>query len=163
MIRIAAGYRQLWPSFGLDIPHDLCFEQGSIYQLKGPNGSGKSSFISQILIPKLRMEDAWLLQFEQQAHLQLQAVKAWAAIFHPGQRVHDETDLVSYLLNDLEEANIKQPRPIWIVADELHRLEQVWERQFSCCLIYSAHHQELADAIPIHFEILNPGRSVVSG
>jgi len=163
MIRIEAGYRQIWPSFGLDIAKELLFEQGRIYQLKGPNGSGKSSFISQVLIPGLRQHDVWLLQFEQQAHLQLQAVKAWAAIFHPGLRVRDERDLVSFLLDDLERASSKRPRPIWIVADELHHLEQVWERRLSCCLIYSAHHQELTDAIPVQFEVLNPNRSVVSG
>ena len=163
MIRIEAGFRQIWPSFGLEIPRELRFEQDRIYHLKGPNGSGKSSFISQVLVPKLKQEQVWLLQFEQQAHLQMQAIRAWAAIFHPGLRIQDEKDLVGFLLDDLESASLKQPRPIWIVADELHHLESVRERQLSCCLIYSAHHQELGDALPIHFRALNPTRSVVSG
>jgi len=66
MIRIAEGYEQLWPGFGLRISSDLVFEEGGIYQLKGPNGSGKSSFISKILIPALSREDIWLLHFEHQ-------------------------------------------------------------------------------------------------
>jgi len=161
MIRIAEGYEQLWPGFGLRISSDLVFEEGGIYQLKGPNGSGKSSFISKILIPALSREDIWLLHFEQQASLQLQAVKAWAAIFRPGVPVRTETEMVSFLLDDLYSAYQKVPKPIWIVADEIHHINQVLERELPCGLIYCAHHIELPMARVLAFEPIDAGRSVL--
>lgn len=161
MIRIESGIRDVWPGFSLEIGSPLGFEQGQIWQLKGPNGSGKSSFISQVLMPALKDADAYILRFEQQTSLQLQAVKAWAAIFHPGKTVRDEAELVSFLLDDLNTACARQPKPVWIVADELHHLQALAELEIPHCLIYSAHHQELQGAGIISFEPLNPHRSLL--
>lgn len=161
MIRIESGSRDIWPGFALEIERELVFAQGEIWQLKGPNGSGKSSFISRLLMPLLKLEDAYVLHFEQQASLQLQAVKAWAAIFHPGRPVRDEDELVSYLLDDLADAYARQPKPVWIVADEIHRVERALQNGLPCCLIYCAHHKELEGTRALNFEPLSPARSRV--
>lgn len=151
-ISFEKGKQQIWRDFTLDLAEELVFTQGKIYQLQGPNGSGKSSFIDQILIPRLQQQDAWLLSFEQQASLQLQSVRAWAAIFNPGVRVSNEEELIGYLLDDLRCSYQRKPKPIWIVADELHQLELLQELELPHCLIFSAHHHRPEQSIQIHFE-----------
>lgn len=161
MNRFEPGLQKIWQDFCLDIVTPLSFEQGKSYQLQGPNGSGKSSFISQLLIPRLRQEEAYILHFEQQAQLQLQSLRAWAAIFRPHQPVKDEAGMVSFLLNDLILAWQKQPRAVWIVADELHEMQAITSLDIPLCLIYCAHHQALDGARQIIFEPVSSSRSRV--
>lgn len=162
MISIASGTQRVWHGFYLEMEGDISFEQGGVYQLCGPNGSGKSSFMTRLLIPRLQREDAYLLHFEQQARLQLQAVRAYAALHHHA-GIHDELDMLAYLLDDLQTVLAKEPKPVWIVADELHQIDLILARNIPCCLIYSAHHQCLPGSGRISFEPVDASRSVVRG
>ena len=161
MLSIPKGKYPLWHSFGLQIESDLHLSPAALYHLQGPNGSGKSSFISQILIPKLRETDALLLHFEQDTHLQLQALRAWAAIFSKGTRINTEAEMVDFLLQDLHHTYQMQPKPVWIVADELYHLQRLGQLSLPAGLIYCAHHQELQGSRPIHFEPISSTQSRV--
>lgn len=163
MITIESGTQRVWPGFYLELDGDVTLQQGVIYQLCGPNGSGKSSFMTRLLIPRLMREDAYLLHFEQQTRLQLQAVRAYAALHNPGMPINDESDMLAYLLDDLQAALSQMQKPVWIVADELHQFDLILAREIPCCLIYSAHHQCLPDARHISFDPLDSSRSLVRG
>lgn len=161
MIIFPVATHQLWPSFSLRIENPLEFKQNQVYHLTGPNGSGKSSFISQLLIPALQKEKAYLLHFEQQASLQLQAVRAWAAIFSPQKKISCITDMQDFLLQDLQQNHQKHPLAVWIVADEITQLSRLQELRLPGSLIFCAHHQGFEHARKIIFEVVDASLSKV--
>lgn len=143
-LHVESGLLSIWQGFSLEILSPLVFEQGCIYHLSGPNGSGKSSFIKQILLPRLSQNpDIYLLYIEQQMHLQLQVVKAYARMFGPHIAVNTESEAVRYLLADLSRVWQSEGRPCYILMDESRLEEDViaFTRTMadSVCLIYTSH------------------------
>jgi len=83
-MRLEADTLQIWPGFRLELPAPLEFQTGFRYHLRGLNGSGKSSFLSRVLLPRLIGNVSYYnLYFEQQMSLQLDAVRAYAALCKP--------------------------------------------------------------------------------
>ncbi len=161
MIKIAKGRYDLWPGFALQLEETLSFEQGKLYHLEGANGSGKSSFINRILISALQKEKAYILHFEQQASLQLQAVKGWTAIFKPEIRIKTLEQMQDWLIEDLIQNLQKQPLPLWIVADEVQQVSRFRELGLPGSLIFCAHHQDFEDSIKLHFQQISASLSEV--
>jgi len=156
MLRIAAGTRQVWPAFSLDLTHDLLFEQECRYQLCGANGSGKSSFLRKILLPQIQStEEAYIVYLQQQMHLQLYALKAHAAFHAPGRRIADPRDAAEYLLDDLSKTYSSRPKDIFIIADESPALELLLRFPLLHCLILIDHQQKLTNARRVIFESQN--------
>ncbi len=125
MILVPKGDLRLWPDFVLRVPEEIMLTRGNIYHLAGTNGSGKSSFIRNFLLRYEPTEPVYRLYFEQQMSSQLQAVKAIAAFAGQSAKVERESDAVSYLLDDLERCMQKEPRPLWIFADESRFLDMI--------------------------------------
>ncbi len=162
MIRIAAGSREVWPGFTLQIARELRFEVGEFYHLSGPNGSGKSSFIHRILLSELRdRKDLYVISVQQQLYMQLYALRAQAAIFRPGFALRNEQDLWGYLWDDLNAQ--ADELPVLVIADEAFKLDLPEELQRPCCVIYSSHRYHLDDAKSIRFEQLDANRTVIHG
>lgn len=160
-MQFAAGEYPIWKEFCLNLRTPLSFQAGCRYHLSGPNGSGKSSFIHRVLLPELRKQNAYIILLEQQMHLQLYALKAHAAIFHPEQTIHDESDVRRFLLEDLQRSYQLCAKAIWILADESHDLNALARCTLPHTLIYTAHHQKLEQAETIHFQPLSSSLSEV--
>ncbi|HNQ42999.1 MAG TPA: hypothetical protein PKI59_01145 [Candidatus Cloacimonadota bacterium] len=153
MIIIPQSLIAVWPDFSLEIKNDLTFETGCRYHLSGPNGSGKTSLITQILIPKIQQSKSYILYFEQQMHLQLYAIKAYAALMHKDRVISSEADMMAYLFENLQMAYSAQPRDIYLIADESHELQNLMQLcDFAPhALIFTSHHNLLSEARSVHF------------
>lgn len=163
MLMIDAGYRQVWPTFALDVVNKLSFAQGSDYQLQGSNGSGKSSFLHKLLLPAIRQSQAgYIIFLQQQMYLQLFALKAHAAFHSPGFRISDANDAAQYLLQDLRAAYAKQAQDIYLIADESPALDLLIELELPHCLILIDHHRQLPDARIVSFDPQSSQLSKVS-
>lgn len=167
-VRVESGLLPVWQGFSLDIFTPLSFEQSGIYHLSGPNGSGKSSFIKQVLLPRLnQLQDIYLLYFEQQMHLQLQVVKAYARMFGPHIAVNTESEAVRFLLADLRRVWQSEARPCYILMDESRLEEEVidFARSMadSVCLVYTSHSGEQTAESTIIFEPQDTSLSRVYG
>lgn len=163
---IPAAEYPIWPEFWLQIVTPLMFVPGSVYQLSGANGSGKSSFLSQLLLPRLRADKGlYCLYFEQQMRYQLQSVKAYASLFAPRRLLHAEPEVVNWLLEDLQRACQKEPRPIFLLVDESLYLAEILDFSHSrfpdCCLIFSSHSPAPVPAQVISFQPQTAQRSRV--
>lgn len=162
---ISKGDHQVWENFSLSLSEDLSFGPG-IHYLSGANGSGKSSFITRLLLPRLRQDsDLYCVYFEQQMHLQVNAVKAYAGVIQPRRKIAGEADTVDFLLKNLLQAQESEPKPCFIVMDESLFAERVLfflqTRLTTFSLIYSAHAQRFQADQTIHFTPLSPTRSEV--
>lgn len=163
MICIPSTTFQIWPEFGLEIKTPLMFSAGCSYHLDGSNGSGKSSLITQILIPELQKQRTYTLYFEQQMHLQLYAIKAYAAIMQKDAHIATEADLIRFMMENLRTAYASEQRDIYLIADESHELEEL----AGLCdfapftLIYTSHHLILPDSAIITFQPVSPKLSHV--
>ncbi|MDI3504647.1 MAG: hypothetical protein PWP64_1583 [Candidatus Cloacimonadota bacterium] len=158
MIRISAGKREVWPGFSLIIPQALEFHPGSQYFLKGDNGSGKSSFIHRILLPLLQQrDDLYIICLQQQMYLQIHALSALAAVFKPDFFVRNEDDVWRYLWDDL--AAQKDSLPVFVIADEAHRLNIPEAMDRPLCLIFSSHRYQREAAHKLEFVAQNPYES----
>lgn len=154
---IDAGRKQVWEVFSIQINSRIEFLPGKIYHLSGRNASGKSSFLTQILLPALQnREDIYTLYLEQQIHLQMQAVKAYAGIMPPRRIVKTEIDAVTFLLDNLLLALGRSPRLSYILLDENPQEDLV--RDFAhqlgegCCLIFSSHSAVVGADVEIVFD-----------
>ncbi len=162
---IPKGDYQAWDSFTLVLPTDLSFGPG-IHYLQGANGSGKSSFITRVLLPRLRQEpDLYCVYLEQQMHLQVNAVKAYASVIQPRRKVTGESDTVDFLLDNLIRAHNSVPKPCCVVMDESLYAERVLyflrSHLASFSLVYSAHTLNFPADQTIIFQPLSPTRSEV--
>jgi ABC-type cobalamin/Fe3+-siderophores transport system ATPase subunit len=150
MITIEQGQYPIWQGFSLHLPADIRFEPGMNYRLDGPNGSGKSSFIHQVLLAKIRKrQDLHIICLEQQMYMQLYALRAWAAVCHPGKKIVDEADVWNLLWEDL--AGIADTKPVVIISDEAHRIAIPEGLKRPHCLIYSSHSYTVAGSLALQF------------
>jgi len=161
-MRIEAATLQLWPGFRLELPAPLEFHTGFRYHLRGFNGSGKSSFLSRVLLPRLNGNfSCYKLYFEQQMSLQLDAMRAYAALCKPRQLLTSEKDVIDFLLRDLFNRLRESPRPVYVIMDEsphtIFIARCLQEQAANSCLIYTSHQEELPDSICMDFELLEPG------
>ncbi len=163
---LTKGDHQVWEGFNLSLETDLSFSPG-IHYLEGANGSGKSSFLSRLLLPRLLHDRAvYCLYLEQQMHLQLTAVKAYASLIQLRRRIFGEAETVGYLLDDLLRVWQIQPRPCYVLMDESHCAKEV--RDFlshklpGSVLIYAAHTEQFPADQTITFQPLSPTRSLVN-
>lgn len=141
MITIPRSRLQIWPGFCLDISDDIHFHCPGSYYLKGNNGSGKSSFINRVLLPAIKdRNDLHLIVLQQQMHMQLYAMRAWAAMHYPERRVADESDVWDLLSYDL--ASLKDDKALVVIADEARNLIIPEGLKRPVCLIYSSHDQK---------------------
>ncbi len=152
---IEPGRYDVWPDFSLSVSSALEFLAGGRYHLQGANGSGKSSFLSRVLLPRLRSRaDVFALYFEQQMRYQLPAMKAYASLLPPHRLIGKEADAVQYLLDDLLACVKQESRPIYVLVDESPQAPLI--RDFlsieipSACLVFSAH-TNIMPARPILF------------
>ncbi len=162
---VPSGEYQVWPGFSLHLTADLDFCPG-LHYLSGPNGSGKSSFLTRLLLPRLLQDaDAYSLYLEQQMHLQVNAVKAYASVLRPHARINGEADTVDFLLQNLLRAWQTRPKACFVAMDESPHAAQVHAflsanlPAFS--LIFSSHHPSLPAGQTIVFQPLSPSRSEV--
>lgn len=159
------GDYQVWESFSLALPADLDFGPG-IHYLSGANGSGKSSFITRLLLPRLLQDpDIYSVYLEQQMHLQVTAVKAYASVIKPHRKINSEADTVDFLLQNLLGAWQERQRPCYVVMDESLYAERVLAflngNLPSFSLIYSAHTLLLPATRTLSFKPLSPTRSEI--
>ncbi|MCB5284925.1 MAG: hypothetical protein LHW45_04965 [Candidatus Cloacimonetes bacterium] len=164
-MRLPKGDYPVWDSFALTLSADLALGPG-IHYLSGANGSGKSSLLTRVLLPRLLKTPAvYSIYFEQQMHVQVTAVKAYASVIKPHRRICGEADTVDFLLEDLLRAWKNEPRPCYVVMDESLYAERVLDflqahlPAFS--LIYSAHTALFSADQTILFQPLSPTRSEV--
>lgn len=144
MLTVEAGKYDLWEKFSVILKQKLEFIPGNTYHLTGPNGSGKSSFLKKLVLPNLLSRaDVYALYFQQQMNLQIQCVKAYAGIMKPRRRVRNERETVAYLLDNLQQTLLVEPRPAYILMDESFCEAQVRDFAFQhpeiVCLIYTSH------------------------
>lgn len=127
---IKKGTYPIWESFSLELPEDLDLGSGNIYWLKGDNGSGKSSFISQVLIPLLREQEAeaYIVWMQQQMLRQFYVLKAHAALNQYPVPIRSEKDAGTYLLHDLEQVMLREPHPVIAILDEFASPDKVISR-----------------------------------
>lgn len=148
MLSIPAATYPCWPGFDLLLETDLVFTGKRVIYLSGSNGSGKSSFITKVLLPKVKVTatPCYTIYLEQLFHLQAYSIKAEAALKHPEKRLLSNADCLAYLLNDLELAQKKQLRPVLAFADESHFLLDLYHfleaSGFDYSLIYSIHGED---------------------
>lgn len=159
------GNYPVWENFALTLSADLDLGPG-IHCLSGANGSGKSSLLTRVLLPRLLKTPAvYCIYFEQQMHVQVTAIKAYASVIKPHRRIKGEADAVDFLLEDLLRAWKKEPRPCYVVMDESLFAERVLDflqtnlPAFS--LVYSAHTELFSADQTIRFQPLSPTRSEV--
>lgn len=162
---ISKGDHQVWEGFALSLSADLSFGPG-IHYLQGANGSGKSSFITRVLLPRLRQNpDRYCLYLEQQMQLQVNAIKAYASVIKPRRMVNSESDTVDFLLDNLIRAHNSVPKTCCVVMDESLFAERVLfflqSHLASFSLIYSAHTLRFPADQTITFQPLSPTRSKV--
>lgn len=162
---IEAGTYQAWEDFSLRLATNLDFTPGINY-LSGANGSGKSSFLTRILLPRLlQSSDLYTVYFEQQMHIQVTSVKAYASIIAPHRQIDGEADTVDYLLDSLLRAYHRRQRPCCIVMDESLYARHIYDvlqanlPYFS--LVYSAHTESFPATQTISFQALSPTLSEV--
>lgn len=165
-MRIEPGRYDVWPEFSLQVNTPLEFLAGGRYHLQGPNGSGKSSFLTRVLLPRLRSRtDIYALFFEQQMRYQLPAIKAYASLLPPHRLIEKEADAVRYLLDDLLACVKQESRPVYVLMDESPQAlvirDFLSDKLPSACLVLSAH-TELVPARPILFTPLSSILSEVS-
>lgn len=162
LIQFINETHQIWPDFSLRIVSPLSFQMGKIYHLKGENGSGKSSFLQKILVPAIQAKkDAYIVYLQQQMHLQLYAIKAYAATHAAPHSIENEADAISFLLHDLHQAYQKEPKDIYLIADESTKLNLLCDIQMSHCLVYIAHHQHLEHSCEILFQGVDTSHSEI--
>jgi Cdc6-like AAA superfamily ATPase len=135
-----------WKDFQLEVKHSLLFETGSCYHLAGNNGTGKTSFIRKVLIPYLQRQpySQYVLYIEQQVQSQFDAVKSNAALGKPPLHIESLQDMIAYLIAITNRHLIANPRPLIIILDELHQLENVlnWlskKQLHDVCLLFVSH------------------------
>jgi len=145
MLSISKGVLNCWPQFSLKLESPIVLASGNTYHLVGDNGSGKSSFITQILLPLMKVNEQLIYRIyvQQLFHLQGYAIRAHAAINKPNIRLRTEADCLAYLLDNLADALSSQPRPVYVIADESQQLSVIslYLKQLSvpCCLLYCQH------------------------
>ena len=162
MIKLEPGIHQLWPRFSQSISSPLSFEMGKIYHLKGDNGSGKSSFIQKILLPIIQTQgDAYIIYLQQQMHLQLYALRAYAAVNGYGKRIVSEQDAVDFLVQDLLDCYSHTPKDVYLLSDESNQLHTLAKLSIPACLVYIAHHEEIFGAQNIYFKAIKDESSEV--
>ena len=161
MLKIAKGLHPIWQGFSLDIEEDISFEMGGIYRLDGPNGSGKSSFINKILLPRLLKNDQLhLIYIQQQMHMQLYALRAWAALYYPHIRVKNENDVWQLLWQDL--AKLEDDKPVFVISDEAAELEFPGQLARPTCVVYSSHKYQLPKQRNLRFIPQSSGLSLLA-
>ncbi|HQF67402.1 MAG TPA: hypothetical protein PLC91_00520 [Candidatus Cloacimonadota bacterium] len=161
-MRLEAATLQIWPEFRLELPAPLEFQTGFRYHLRGFNGSGKSSFLSRVLLPRLNGNfSCYSLYFEQQMSLQLDAVRAYAALRKTRQLLASEKDVIDFLLRDLFNRLQEAPRPAYVLMDESPHTsfiaDSLQEQAANSCLIYTSHQEGLPNSICMDFKLLEPG------
>ncbi len=150
MPKIDKGIHPIWQGFSLEIEEDISFEMGGIYRLDGPNGSGKSSFINKILLPRLLKNDKLhLIYIQQQMHMQLYALRAWAALYYPHIRVKTENDVWQLLWQDL--AKLEDDKPVFVISDEAGELVIPKQENRPMCVVYSSHKYQQPEQIKLRF------------
>ncbi|MCK9557118.1 MAG: hypothetical protein PHO85_06630 [Candidatus Cloacimonetes bacterium] len=158
MITFPHSRLQIWPHFCLNIIDEINLLCPGSYYLKGSNGSGKSSFINQVFLPIMRERtDLHLIVLQQQMHLQLYALRAWAAIYYPGRIVANETDVWELLWDDL--TALKDDKPVFVVADEAHNIRIPEGLTHPVCLIYSSHNYQIQADNVLEFKPISPDES----
>ncbi len=159
-MKIEAGDYQVWDDFSLRISSDLEFGPGTHY-LSGANGSGKSSLLTKLILPRLqKTTDVYSVYFEQQMHLQVMAIKAYASVIRPHRKIDNEADTVDFLLDNLLRSWQIRQRPCYIVMDESLLAEHVYNflhaKLPSFTLIYSAHSVQFPASQNLSFKALSP-------
>jgi ABC-type sugar transport system ATPase subunit len=155
---IAAGTYNLWPQFSLEIPKTIAINSRQCYRITGTNGSGKSSLLKKLLLPLLKKTDCYYLYLEQQMSAQLFAVKAHAALNNSLHLIEDESQVASYLLENLQSELQGRKRLCCFVLDETSQYSRVLDfiREHDVeyvCFIIS--HDEVAVDLPVSTLAIN--------